>query len=186
MSVIHPHTITRMITEPNVGPLRAPSRSARAPMSRASRRLPTVSMPTAYTTPPTTASSAIMGSFLTTARSTANNTQDTTSSEAPQASANVPSDVPANRRSTMIRASIGNAVMATADAVNSITCQSAICGTKNVPGRLTSSTATALPRITGTVVPAADTDIALRTRCRISPCRSRPRRGTCTGPARPG
>ena len=87
--------------------------------------------------------------------------QAAASSIAPAVSASVPSGVPARPRSWMIRASIGNAVIAMAAPRNRATSRKRALSANN-PGTCCSHGASAKASRNGTAMPAHDTAIALR------------------------
>ncbi len=86
------------------------------------------------------------------------------SSSAPAARANAPNAVPVKPRSTMILASMGNAVMHIEAPRNSIASHGWTAGVKNSPFMSTSAIAKPAPRTNGIAIPAAETKAAVRTR----------------------
>ncbi len=87
--------------------------------------------------------------------------QAAASSIAPAVSARVPSGVPVSPRSWMMRASIGNAVIAIAAPRNNATSRKRVLS-ENSPGTCCSQGASANASRNGTAMPAQDTAIALR------------------------
>jgi hypothetical protein len=110
----------------------------------------------------TTASTGLPLKLATT---TARTHQAAASSMHPAASASVPSAVPVSPRSWMIRASIGNAVMARAAPRNSAACHAVVRSEKR-PGIRTSQRARAAPSAKGATIPDSETASALRARRR--------------------
>ena len=88
------------------------------------------------------------------------------SSNAPAANASVPSDVPASPRSTMIRASMGNAVMHIEAPRYNTASHVFTPSVKNCPLRPTIHAPSNPPRANGAAIPAIDTLAAARARPR--------------------
>ncbi len=99
-------------------------------------------------------------------RTTASRHHAAASSNAPAAKASVPSDVPANPRSTMMRASIGNAVMHIDAPRNSTASHVLTPSVKNNPLRPAIHAPSNPPSRNGAAIPAIDTLAAARARPR--------------------
>ncbi|OBI02798.1 hypothetical protein A5679_17540 [Mycobacterium scrofulaceum] len=164
-SVNHAHVMSNTKTALKVDVLTALRRSDLAP--RAARALrPTVRNKAAYTTPPTIAVAAVAGVPRWMASTTARMHQESASSIAPQISASVPSAVPDRRRSKMMRASIGNAVVAI-DAPKNIIAKPSETPFPNSTPLFSRGRAIRAPSASGVRMPAADTAAAVPARCLI-------------------
>lgn len=165
-SVNHAHVMSNTSTALNVGALTAFRRSDLAPRTARALR-PIVRSNAVYNMPPTIAVAAVLGSPRWMASTTARMHQERASSIAPQIRASVPSGVPDSRCSKMIRASIGNAVVAI-DAPKNIIAKGSETPFPNKIPLFSSGKATIAPSASGVRIPAADTAAAVPARCLIS------------------